>query len=166
MRFGLSGKLTGAHVSVFAFQCASLLPLPYIITLAGYGALAARRGVLSFLFDLGCAALPRWETLALSTVYGRTGNEPLVYFIPLVLALALGLLMRGLLRKEGKTAGIVRIVLCVLIAAELVLRACSPRFAAVFGAGVSAAGFVVRLGCLALPALDLIFAKKEKEGSL
>lgn len=166
MRFGLTGKRTGAHVYMLAFQVSSLLPLPYIFVLAGYAGLAARRGVLSFLFELGCAFLPRWETLLLSALYGRTGNEILVYFIPLGFALALGLVLNRLLRAGEKTAKAVRIVLCALILADLILRACSPRFAAVFGAGVSAAGFVFRLACLALPVLDMIFEKKRKEGSL
>ena len=166
MRFGLTGKRTGAHVYALAFRISSLLPLPYIFVLAGYAGLAARRGVLSFLFELGCAVLPRWETLLLSALYGKTGNELLVYFVPLVFALALGLVLNRLLRAGEKTAKAVRIVLCALIAAELVLRACSPRFSAVFGVGVSVAGFVFRLGCLALPVLDLIFAKKRKEKSL
>lgn len=163
MQFGLTGKKTGAHAYTTAFQIASLLPLPYIITLAGYGALAARRGVFSFLFDLGCAMLPRWETVALSAFYGKAGSEPLTYFLILGFAIALGCVLRRLLGKEGKTARAVRIVLCALIAADLVLRVCTPRFSAVFGTGVSVAGFVFRLCCLALPATDLIFEKRRKE---
>ena len=162
MKFGLTGKMTGAHAYTAAFQIVSLLPLPYIITMAGYGALAAKEGAFSFLFDLGCAMLPRWEMIALSALYGKTGSEPLVYFLILGFAFALGLVLRRLCGKEGKTAVAVRIALCALIAADLVLRVCTPRFSAVFGTGVSFAGFVFRLCCLALPATDLIFEKRRK----
>ena len=162
MKFGLtSGKQrTGADLSVLIWQAVCLLPLPYLLVLSGYPGLMTKNSVLGFLFDGGMAALPRWLTLGLSYLYRLAGHELVVYFILPVLALAFGLLMKKLLRGERRTAMILRIVLCGLIAADLLLRLALPGFRTAFGLPAALTGLAVRLACLALLLTDLIVAKK------
>ena len=129
MKFGLtSGKQrTGADLFVLIWQAVCLLPLPYLLVLSGYPGLMTKNSVLGFLFDGGMAALPRWLTLGLSYLYRLAGHELVVYFILPVLALAFDLLMKKLMRGERRTAMILRIVLCGLIAVAGVVDAILSR---------------------------------------
>ncbi len=158
MKFGVQTgkKLSGAGVYTYVFQAASLLPLPYLLIASGYMGLVAGRGVLSFLFDAGFAALPRWLTLALSSVYRAAGHELIVYFALPVLALAFGLVMKRLLQGSEKTEKTVRIVLCAAIVTDLILRLFTPQFHSVFGWPAALVGLVIRLAELGLLAGDLI----------
>ena len=163
MKFGLtSGKQrTGADLFVLIWQVVCLLPLPYLLILSGYPGLMTKNSVLGFLFDGGMAALPRWQTLALSYLYRLSGHELAVYFILPVLALAFGLLMKKLLRGERKTAMVLRIVLCGLIAADLILRAILPQFRTLFGWPAAVVGLVIRLAMLGLVIGDLVAEKRK-----
>ena len=163
MRFGVQTdkKLSGAGVYTYVFQVASLLPLPYLLIASGYMGLVAKRGVLSFLFDAGFAALPRWLTLGVSSLYGKTARELIVYFALPVLALAFGLVMKKLLQGGEKTAKTVRIVLCAAIAVDLILRLFTPQFHIVFGWPAAIIGLAIRLAELGLIAGDLIVERKK-----
>ena len=163
MKFGVQTgkKLSGAGVYTYVYQAASLLPLPYLLIASGYMGLVAKRGVLSFLFDAGLAALPRWLTTGLSYLYRLTGHELVVYFILPVLALAFGIVMKKLLRGERKAAAIVRVILCAAVGVDLLLRACLPQFRALFGWPSAIVGFAVRVVMLGLVIADLIAEKRK-----
>lgn len=163
MKFGLtSGKQrTGADLFVLIWQAVCLLPLPYLLVLSGYPGLMTKNSVLGFLFDGGMAALPRWLTLALSYLYRLAGHELIVYFILPVLALVFGLVMKKVLRGGQKTARMVRIVLCGLIAADLILRALLPQFRTLFGWPAAVVGLVIRLAMLGLVIGDLVAEKRK-----
>ncbi|MBQ6067645.1 MAG: hypothetical protein IJK89_12595 [Clostridia bacterium] len=163
MRFGVKTgkKLSGAGVYTYVFQAVSLLPLPYMLAVSGYMGLVAKRGPLSFLFDAGFAALPRWLTLGLSALYRLTGHELVVYFILPVLALAFGIVMKKLLRGERKTAVIVRVILCAAVGVDLLLRLCLPQFRTLFGWPAAIVGFAVRLVMVGLVIADLIAEKRK-----
>ena len=165
MKFGVQTgkKLSGAGVYTYVFQTVSLLPLPYMLIASGYMGLFAKRGVLPFLFDAGMAALPRWLTLCLSYLYGRTAHELIVYFALPVLALILGIVMKKLLQGSEKTAKTVRIVLCAAIVIDLILRIFTPQFHVVFGWPAAIVGLAVRLAELGLLAGDLIADKRVKD---
>ena len=162
MCFGLDWrhKRNGAEASVLVFQAMSLLPGLYIFGAAGYMALAARETLLSALFDLGMAALPRWEAAALSLLYRASGSEVAVFFALVGAALAFGLLAKKLLREKPRTALTARYVFAGLIAAELALRLLPLGVNRAFPTWAAVAGFAIRLGCLALIVLDLRAAKK------
>ena len=165
MKFGVqSGKqLSGAGLYVILMQAASLLPLPYFLTVSGYLGVITKRGVLPFLFDAGFAALPRWESLLLSLLYRNTAHELLVCFVLLAAALAFGIIMKRLLQNEGKTAVVLRTVLCGLIAADLLLRLALPGFRTAFGMPAAVVGLVIRLAMLGLLIGDLIAEKNHSQ---
>ena len=162
MKFGIkTGKqLSGAGIYTYVFQAVSLLPLPYMLIASGYMGLVAKRGVLPFLFDAGFAALPRWLTLALSSLYGKTAHELIVYFTLPVLALIFGIVMKKLLQGSEKTAKTVRLALGAAIVADLVLRIFTPQFHVVFGWPAALIGLAIRLAELGLLAGDLIAEKR------
>ena len=107
IEFGIDArkKLTGADLYVKIFQITSMLPLLYVIAASGYLAIFKEKSIYSVLFDIGIMGLPRAETLALSTVYRMTGNEMVVYFSIVVIALALGLASDKLFRENIKMIG-------------------------------------------------------------
>ena len=164
MKFGLtSGKQrTGADIFVLIWQAVCLLPLPYMLILSGYPGLMTKNSFLGFLFDCGMAALPRWLTLGLSALYRLAGHELIVYFILPVLALAFGILMKKLLRGGTKTAKTVRLALCAVIAADLLLRIFTPQFRTLFGWPAAIVGLVIRLAMLGLLIGDLIAEKRQQ----
>jgi uncharacterized membrane protein YqaE (UPF0057 family) len=166
MTFGLNEKarMTGAGLYARVFQIASLLPPVYIFLVSGYMALISRKGLFSILFDLGISALPRAEVLALSWVYRLTSSEVIVHFALLILGFVFGLVVTRLLKKEKAARG-TRRVLAVLIAADLVLRLIPLRFNLAFGPAAAIAGFVIRLGCLALLLLDMRAARGNTGGN-
>ena len=162
MKFGLtSGKQrTGAHIFVLIWQAVCLLPLPYMLILSGYPGLMTKNSVPAFVFDCGMAALPRWLTLGLSYLYRQTGHELIVYFILPVLALAFGLVMKKLLRRERRTAATVRVILCAAVGIDLLLRLFLPQFRTLFGWPAAIVGLVIRLAMLGLIVADFIAEKK------
>lgn len=156
---GKRGVLSGADVSVRAYQICSLLAAAYILIAANYPPVFMKGGA-GLLLDLGVNALPRWEALLLSEVYRTTLSEIAVYFIMLGLALAAGLAAKRLLHPGSGSGRGMRIAFIVLIAADLVVRLLPLHFNKVFSLPVSVAGFAVRLACLALIVLDLRAEKK------
>ena len=164
MSFGLDWRrgLTGTAAYVLIVQTCSLLPGLYILLAAGYMGIAAGENLFSVLFDLGLAALPRWEAAALSALYRLSGSEVAVFFALTGAALAFGLLAGRLLQGSPRAALGSRRVFAGLIAADLVLRLLPLGVNRAFPVWAAAVGFVIRAGCLALIVLDLRAEKKKK----
>ena len=162
MRFGIDqrNRLTGADLYVRVFQIISLLPVLYVLVACVYPAVFTTRNVLSFLFDAGMSALPRWEALALSWLYRVTASEVLVCFALMAAALFFGLVAGRLLKgvRRGRT---VRAVLAVFIVLDQILLALPPSFRFPFGVPAAVTGFIIRLGCLALLLGDLLTARRD-----
>lgn len=156
MKFGLYRRhaFTGSEIYVLVQQAAALLIAPFMLLSSGYVGLFTSRGLFSLLFDAGLSVLPRAETLALSLAYRRTESELVVFFSVLILALALGLVSGKLLRGE-RTGVAARVVLAVLLCADLLLRLLPFSFNDAFGVPSAVLGFAVRLVCLVLVLLDL-----------
>ena len=165
VKFGIDLRraLTGADVYVRIFQVSAVLPSVFIAAAAAYPPLLLTRNFFSVLFDLGMSMLPRALTLALSTIYRTTGSEIYVYFIPLVIALALGVFADRVLRGSPRKAVLVHKVFIALIAVDLVLRLVPVRYNLVFGWPAAIVGFLVRAGCFAFLVLDLRADRKTNE---
>lgn len=157
MKFGVNLRKvkTGAEVYVLIFQAASLLPALYVFVASGYPYLMTKGGFLDKLFDVGVAALPRWEALLLSLIYRLSASEMVTYFVLLGIALAFGLLAGRYLKGDHRIARNARVVLAVLIGCELVFRLVPLRCNLVFGWPIVILTFLVRLACLVLILLDL-----------
>ena len=164
LRFGvgLRGALSGAELSVRFLQGAALPPALFILLVSAYPPAMLHRGVAAVLFELGLSALPRWELLLLAFLYRLSGSEVLLAFALLVPALAFGL-AAGRLLGEKRTAVTARKTYAALVLADLVLRLLPFRFNLAFGLPFAIVGFLLRLGCLGLIALDLRAEKKERE---
>ena len=162
MKFGFRHpkKLSGAGLYVCIMQIASLLPVLYIFIASGYMSVLTKRNVLSFLFDVGVSILPRAETLAVSELFRLTSDEILICLVLPLIALIFGLVVNPLLKSKSRAALVTRIVLIVLIAADIVIRLLPFRFNHVFGTVPSVIGFIVRLGCIALIAADIVAERK------
>ena len=162
MSFGLEWRrgLTGAAAYVLILQSCSLLPGLYILLAAGYMGIAAGENLFSVLFDLGLAALPRWEAGLLSLLYRTSGSEVAVFFALTGAALAFGLLAGRLLQGSPRAALWSRRVFAALIAADLALRLLPLGVNRAFPVWAGAAGFAVRAACLGLVLLDLRAEKK------
>ena len=156
MKFGLYYRhaYTGSDLYVLVQQIAALLIAPFMLFSSGYTGLFTSRGLLALLFDAGFSVLPRAEALALSLTYRRTESELIVFFSVLVFALALGLVYGRLLHGE-KSGVVTRVVLAVLLSADLLLRLLPFSFNGAFGISAAVLGFAVRLACLVLVLLDL-----------
>ena len=163
LRFGvgLRGSLSGAELSVRILQGAALPPALFILLVSAYPPAMLHRGVAAVLFELGLSALPRWELLLLSLLYRLSGSEVLLAFALLVFALVFGLIAGRLLRSK-RSAVTARKVYAALVLADLALRLLPFRFNLAFGLPFVIAGFLLRLGCLALVWLDLRAAKKAR----
>ncbi|MBR1781861.1 MAG: hypothetical protein IJ751_10735 [Oscillospiraceae bacterium] len=157
-------KIGFSQLCVYCYQICTLLPLPYILVAPGYMGLLTHRNLLSVLFDVGMAALPRAETLALSLLYRHTASERAVYFTMLTAALLLGLLLGRLLRAAPKTAEITQRALAGLLGADLLLRVLPFPCNLAFGWAASALGFAVEALCLALLVTDLRGARRSAAG--
>jgi len=143
-----------AAVYVIIFQITSLLPAPFWLALPGYPGLITKQNALSVLFDIGFAALPRAEALALSYFYRVTANEIAVFFVLLGVAFAFGVAMKKLLGAP-KTAKAATIFLIILLIADLILRALPFAFNTTFGTTAAIIGAVIRMMCLVLLIVDL-----------
>ena len=165
MSFGIIKKkrITGADLFVAIMQICAVFPVLYLVYVPGYMPLLKNRGVLTCVFDLGCSALPRIETFLISLVYRLTLNEIVVAFIFPAAALALGIIMNRLLRERYETARRTRLVLIALVALDIVLRLLPLNINRVFPQTIDIVAFAVRLGCLALIILDLVFDAKERK---
>ena len=164
MRFGLYRRhaFTGSEIYVLVQQAAALLIAPFMLLASGYVGLFASRSLFALLFDAGLSVLPRAETLVLSLAYRRSESELVVFFSAMILALAWGLVSGKLLRGE-KTGVATRIVLAVLLCADLLLRLLPFSFNAAFGFPAAVLGFAVRAACLVLVLLDLRAIHREEK---
>ena len=157
---GLRNCLTGAELSVRIRQICAMLPVPYLFLGSGITALLVRRGVFSWLFELGFSCLPRLEELLISWLYRISHSEVLVNFLLLGIALALGFVAGAFLK--GKTARAARLVMIIWIAADLVLRLLPFAFNRAFGLPAAIIGFAVQLICLVFMLLDLRADRKAR----
>ena len=157
VRFGIDIRrgLSGADLYVGIFQVSAVLPAVYIAAAAAYPRLLFRQSFFSVLFDLGMSLLPRALTLTLSSVYRATGSEVIIYYIPLILALVLGLAANRVLHGAPGRAILAHKACIALIALDLVLRLVPMQYNLAFGWSAAVAGFLVRAGCIALLFLDL-----------
>ncbi len=162
MKFGIKNtkELSGADLYVRIFQVFSLLPVLYIFSGSGYMAVFTKRNVLSFLFDLGISAAPRAEALLLSVIYRKTASEIIIFFIPLLISLILGIAAGKLLKGSYKTAKTTRIVFAAFIVLDLIIRLIPFYFNSAFGTIPAILGIIIRLICLALIVFDFTADKK------
>ena len=157
IRFGVPERksLTGAELAIRAFQVFSLLPIPYVLAIVGYPAISTTDNILSVLFGIGFASLPRAEALLLSACYRASLSEVTVIAILLLVVLVCGIVFRRLLARDDGSAVPLRRVYAVWIAVDLVLRLIPLPFNLAFGIVAQLIGFCLRLACLALVVLDL-----------
>ncbi len=151
--------LSGADLYVRIFQITSVLPILYIFAATSYPPILISRGFFSAVFDLGMSAIPRWEALALSSLYRATSNEIFVYFALLFIAFFAGILGNRLFRDNHKNGDVTRKGTIVLLGADLILRLLPLSFNMAFGLPAAVCGFAVRAVCLCLAAMDLRKAK-------
>ena len=151
---GVRKALSGAELTVRFGQVCSMLCALYLLAASTYRPAMLHMGPLSVIFGLSASALPRWWLLILAFLYRLSGSEVLLAFAILVPALALGLAAGHFLREKRTAVG-ARKVYAALILADLVMRLLPFSFNLAFGPAFTAAGFLLRLGCLALVLLDL-----------
>jgi len=162
IRFGIQHRkvINGATLYLRIFQAASLLMLPYIFLINIYPAVITGHNLWSVLFELGLVSIPRAEALLISFIYRLTLNEIIVYFIPLVIAFVYGLIILKLLDGPEKRAVLVRKILIILIALDLVFRILPFSFNYTFPWYYVVIGCLVRVACLIFLILDLKRAAK------
>ena len=157
IQFGINDRkvTSGAGLYLKIFQIISLLPLPYIFLTTLYPAVTTGKNIISVLFDLGLAALPRAEALLMSFLYKLTLNEIIVYFIPLVIAFVWGLILKKILSGPEKNTILIRKILIIALFCDLVLRLLPFSFNYSFVWYSFLFGCVVRAACLIFLILDL-----------
>ena len=155
MKFGIDirGKLTGADLAVRITQIMAALPMLYLVILSGMLSLLTRETPVTYLFSLGVCAIPRAVALGLSALYRHTGGEVLFSMLLVAAALLYGVVMNRLLHSER--GRMVRIVLAILIAVDLMLRLLPLGFPQAFGLPCEIAAFALRAMSLILVILDL-----------
>ena len=153
---------SGTKIYVLIFQVASLLPLLHILYTSGVSDGIMPHGITSVLFDLGICALPRCETLLLSTAYRMTLSEVFIYFALAVIAFIYGVVMKKLLSSK-KTSAVTKYVAAALIACDVAVRALPFRFNFIFGTLYYVLGLVIRLACLALVVSDILISRKKEK---
>lgn len=161
--FGIQHRkvINGATLYLRIFQVAALLVLPYIFLINIYPAVITGHNIWSVLFELGLVSIPRAEALLISFIYRLTLNEIIVYFIPPVIAFVYGLIILKLLDGPEKRAVLVRKILIILIALDLVLRLLPFSFNYTFAWYYVMIGCLVRAACLIFLILDLKRASKD-----
>lgn len=157
MKFGIDPriKVSGAKLAVGVQQICAMFPVLYLFSVSSFPVTLTRRGLLSFLFDLGYSSLPRVEALGLSLLYRTSRRETLVNFVLLLLALVLGLAAASLLQGSRKKVRAVRWGMIGFIAVDLLLRLLPLHMNRAFGLPAAILGFAVQTACLLLTALDL-----------
>ncbi len=157
IKFGIDIRraLTGADLYVRCFQIASILPLFYIFTISSYPLIMTTVNPLSVLFDLGICMIPRTEAFLLSLLYRKTGSELFVYFLLLIIAIAVGFAAGRILRGNAALSVRVHKIVIVLIGSDLILRLLPLAGNRAFGLVPQIAGFLLRLICLVLLVSDL-----------
>lgn len=165
MRYGkfLTKRLTCADIYIKVFQTLSALSALYLIIAPGSMSILTKRGVFSYLFDLGMESLPKWMELGLSYVYVLSKSEVAVCFIVLGFALAFGLAAAALFHAKMPTAKISRIVIACFLAADLVVRLLPLDLNRAFGPAASIPAFIIRLACLALVVFDVVYESRREK---
>ena len=165
MKFGIGirKKLSGAGLYVYVLQFSALAALIYVLVASGYMGILAKKNVLSVLFDLGMSALPRWETLLLSYLYRVSKSEVVVYFTALGAVLIYGIVIQKLFDGKIEAARKARLVVILLIGADIILRLLPFHFNIAFGFPAAVFGIVIRVGCMFLLILDLRADHRQKE---
>lgn len=156
LRFGVGvrASLSGAELALRCGQVISLVCALWLLAASAYRPMMLRLGAAAVVFDLSASALPRWWLLLLALFYRLSGSEVALAFVLLTAALAFGLAAGRLLRNK-RTALRARKIYAALLLADLAFRLLPFRFNLPFGLPFAAAGFLLRLGCLALILLDL-----------
>ena len=164
VRFGIDirRQLTGADLYVRIFQICSLLPLPYLFLAMIDPVIGSTRNIASVLFDIGMSALPRAETFALSFLYHETISEEKVYFIILIIAIALGFAADRVLRGYPDLSVRLHKLFEVLICLDLAVRIVPIRANYAFGIPAAVTGWAIRALCLALLIKDMKAYQKQK----
>ena len=164
VRFGIDvrGQYTGADLYVHIFQICSLLPLPYLYISMVHPAIYSTRNIASALFDIGMSALPRAEAFALSFLYHETISEEKVFFIILIIAIALGFAADRALRGYPELSMRLHKLFEVLIGLDLAIRIVPVRANYAFGIPAAIIGWAIRALCLALLIKDMKAYQKQK----
>ena len=155
-------QFTGADLYVRIFQICSLLPLPYLYISMIHPAIYSTRNILSVIFDIGMSALPRAEAYALSFLYHETISEVKVFFIILIIAIALGFAADRALRGNPDLSVRLHKLLEVLIGLDLAIRIVPVRANYAFGIPAAIIGWAIRALCLALLIKDMKAHDKQK----
>ena len=156
-------KISGTGIAVIMFQALSLLMSFYILIIPGYYYLITNRNVLTFLFDLSGACLPRFEYLILSVIYRKTLNEIIVFFCITGSALIFGLVMGRLLQGKNAVPKIIRIIYLVLILSDVILRVLPLEVNRAFRTEYQIAGVIFRGVMFVLVFRDLAKSKEKVE---
>ena len=114
------------------------------------------------MFDTGMSAVPRVESLLLSSLYRLTLSEIFVYFTLAAVAFAYGVIMKKLLSLK-KTAPAAKYFAAVMICIDVVVRALPFRFNFVFGTLYYVIGLIIRLACLALVISDIVISRRTEK---
>lgn len=162
MKFGLNIRrgLCGASLAVYILELSAMLPVLYILAVPGYPAVVTGRNVFSFACELGLGLMPRLGFWALSLLYRRSLSETAVCFTLLLAALILGVLADNGLRRGAVSGRRLRIVLCALIAADLLVRLLPLSFNRALSTAPSLAAALMLCICFVLILLDLLAEKK------
>ena len=157
VKFGIDirKQLTGADLYVRIFQICALLPLPYLYIAMIDRGIGSSRNLLSVLFDIGMSSLPRVEAYALSFLYRMTLSEEKVFFVILIIAIALGFAADRVLRGNPELSVRMHKAFEVMICMDLAIRIVPVRANYAFGIPAAVAGFVIRAFCLYLLIRDM-----------
>ena len=163
IRFGIDVRrqLTGADLYMRIFQICALLPLPYLFLAWAHPVILETRNPVAAMFDIGICALPRVEAFALSCFYRAKLSEMTVYFVILIIAIALGFAAVNILRGNPEISIRMHRIFAVLIACDLVIRLIPVKANIAFGLPAAIAGFAARAVCLWLIMFDLKAYKAE-----
>ena len=157
VKFGIDirKQLTGADLYVRIFQICALLPLPYLYIAMIDRGIGNSRNLLSVLFDIGMSSLPRVEAYALSFLYRMTLSEEKVFFVILIIAIALGFAADRVLRGNPELSVRMHKAFEVMICMDLAIRIVPVRANYAFGIPAAVAGFAIRAFCLYLLIRDM-----------
>ena len=157
VKFGIDirKQLTGADLYVRIFQICALLPLPYLYIAMIDRGIGSSRNLLSVLFDIGMSSLPRVEAYALSFLYRMTLSEEKVFFVILIIAIALGFAADRVLRGEPDLSVRMHKAFEVMICMDLAIRIVPVRANYAFSIPAAVAGFAIRAFCLYLLIRDM-----------
>ena len=165
MRYGkyLTKKLSCSDIYLVILRVLAMLASLYLIIAPGKMSVLTSRGVLSYLFDLGMESMPKALEYGLAQLYVFSRSEIAVCLVMLAFVLAFALAAGSLLHGRRPTAKWTRIVLALLVFADLIVRLLPLHINKAFGPAASIPAFVIRLVCLALILVDLIYESRRKK---